>query len=434
MCDIRSGIVAAKRILMKLLFQSIAYLLFLGVCLAPIDVALASEPVVDLSKKKRWLEEVERGDYFYWKRYIDRLENPGEWTPPSSYYLPRVIIDGGEQPYFPTSTDKESIAQDAIQKAWDYALERNSHALLVLHKGVSVAEHYAPGYQRGSLMNGRSMTKTLMGMLYGIAIAEGAIGSINDKISLYIDEWRDDPRGDITIRQYLQNVSGLEFPLTNEPGSKSSRLTNGARVDDAALSYDLSDPPGSQFIQHNANTQILGIALQRAVGESFETYLSHKLWVPIGAGRAMMKQDRIGGSVVTYCCHQGSAVDWVRIGNLLLRDGIAEDGSSILPKGWVQEMRKGSVINPNYGLHIWLGEPFARHRSYAPAFEWAAFNTQSEPFKAPDLFYLDGGAKTRVWIVPSLDLVIARLGDSPEKGIEFDEAFIPNTIIDGIKG
>lgn len=422
-----------RSFLITWLLRPITRLFLAGVCLLPIHAALASDSAADLEEKKRWLEEVERGDYFYWKRYLDRLENPGEWTPPASYYLPRVVIDGGEQPYFPASTDKGSILQDAILKAWGYALERNSHALLVLHKGMSVAEHYAPGYQRGSLMNGRSMTKTLMGMLYGVAIAEGAIGSIDDKISLYIDEWRDDPRGDITLRQYLHNVSGLEFPLTNEPGSKPSRLTNGARVDDAALSYELSDPPGSQFIQHNANTQILGIALQRAVGQSFETYLSQKLWIPIGASRAMMKQDRIGGSVVTYCCHQGSAVDWVRIGNLLLRDGIAEDGSSILPRGWVREMRAGSDVNPNYGLHIWVGEPFAPHRSYAPAIEQAAFNTQSEPFRASDLFYLDGGAKTRVWIVPSLELVIARLGDSPDQELEFDEAFIPNTIIDGVR-
>lgn len=393
----------------------------------------ASDLSPEIQEKKRWIESVEQGDYFYWKRVIDRRENPGEWTPPSSYYVPRVIIDGGESHYFRDAADEGSVSQKAIDFAWAYALERNTHALLVLHKGVNVAERYAPGYHRGSLVNARSMTKTLMGMLYGVAIAEGAINSIDDPISLYIEEWQSDPRGKVTLRQYLNNVSGLEFPFTNEPGSKPSRLTNGARVDDAALSYELAEPPGSQFILHNANTQILGIALQRATGVTYEAYLSQKIWIPLGASRAVMRQDRIGGSVVTYCCLQGSATDWIRVGNLLMNDGMDEWSSRILPEGWVAEMLKASVANPNYGLHIWRGAPFAPRRSYAPAFEWADYNTQSEPFRAEDIYFLDGGAKTRVWIIPSLDLIIARLGNSPEKGVEFDEAFIPNTIIDGIR-
>jgi CubicO group peptidase (beta-lactamase class C family) len=58
-------------------------------------------------------------------------------------------------------------------------------------------------------------------------------------------------------------------------------------------------------------------------------------------------------------------------------------------------------------------------------------NVHSEPFAADDLFFLDGGAKMRVWMVPSLDLVVARFGSQPEQ--EFDEAYLPNTVIRGIK-
>jgi len=393
----------------------------------------ATELSPELAEKKRWLEQVEAGDYLYWKRVIDRIEHPGEWNPPPSWYVPRVIIAGGEQPYFREPKGRSTIAPAALEKAWSYARERNTRALLVLHKGVSVAENYAAGYHRGSLMNARSLTKTLMGILYGIAIDEGAIRSVHDRIGDYISEWNDDPRGDITLRQYLHNVSGLELPSSLAPGTKASLLTNGTRVDETALSFVLADPAGTHFAQNNANTQVLGIALQRATGKPFDVYLSEKLWTPIGAGRAVMKQDRIGGSVVTYCCFEGSATDWIRLGHLMLTGESGTYGSPILPAGWVDEMLKASSVNSNYGLHIWRGEPFAAKRSYAPRLKQAVVNVQSEPFRASDLFFLDGGAKTRVWIVPSLELVIARFGDEPSPGLEFDEAFIPNTIIDGIR-
>ena len=399
--------------------------------LAPLP-AIAQQSAIDLEEKKRWLEAVEQEDYFYWKRVLSQLDSPG-WTPPQSYYIPRMIINGGEHPYFQTETDNPGISEDALDRAWDYALERNTQALLVLHKGVSIAERYAPGFHRGSLMNARSMTKSLMGILYGIAIEEGDIGSLDDPIGLYIEEWRDDPRGAITLRHFLHNVSGLEFPTDNTLGGKASRLMNGSYVDAVALSYEADVTPGAQFIHANANTQILGIALQRATGVSFDRYLSQKLWVPIGAQRAVMKQDRIDGSPVTFCCVQSSAGDWIRLGQLLLNDGRTAEGVQIVPSGWVHQMRKGSSENPNYGLHIWIGTPFTPVRSYAPHLEGGAVNTHSEPFLADDVFYLDGGAKTRVWIVPSQDLVIARLGNAPPRGLDFDEAFIPNTIIRGIE-
>ncbi|MEM7702400.1 MAG: serine hydrolase [Pseudomonadota bacterium] len=396
------------------------------------STAHAQELSPTLQEKKEWVKEVEERDYLYWKRVIDRLEVQDEWSPPDSWFAPRVVVEGGDAPYFPSQTTKQTISESALHEAWSYALERNTQALLILHKGQSVAELYAPDHPKGSTVKARSMTKSLMGILFGIAIDEGDIGGLDDPIKIYVSEWADDPRGDLSIRTLLHNTSGLEFPLTAEPGSKASYLLNGTDVDQTALTYELDPTYSGRFMLNNVTTQVLGIALQRATGQPFNSYLSQKLWQPIGAHRALMKQDTIGGRVVTYCCMQGSATDWVRVGQLLLNDGLAPDGARVLPRGWVKTMLEPSEDNPNYGLHIWLGSPFTPLRSYAPPLEMAVANTHSEPFKADDLFYFDGGANTRVWIVPSEDLVIARLGNRPPKALGFDEAFIPNAIIDGI--
>ncbi|MEM9879427.1 MAG: serine hydrolase [Pseudomonadota bacterium] len=387
---------------------------------------------VNFAEKKAWLKSVEEADYLYWRRVVDRLELKDEWAPPASWYVPQVAIEGGEMGYFPAAKTIPASMQAAVQAAWDYALSRNSKALLIVHKGRSTAERYAPGYHRGSLLNARSMTKTLTAMLFGLAIEDGAVDSLDDPINRYIKEWENDPRGEISLRTYLRNASGLEFPTTADPGSKVSKLINGTHVNNVALSFALDPDLEGRFLQNNANTQVLGIALQRAVGASFHSYLSRKIWQPIGASLALMKQDRIGGETVTYCCLRSTAASWARIGQVFLTRGFTNTGEQVLPTGWVREMLMPSPANANYGQHIWRGTPYTAKRSYAPVFAWASVNSHSEPFLAKDLFYLDGGAKTRVWIIPSRQLVIVRMGDRPRKGVEFDDAFIPNTIMRGL--
>lgn len=139
------------------------------------------------------------------------------------------------------------------------------------------------------------------------------------------------------------------------------------------------------------------------------------------------------GNVISYCCFLSAPSDWMRVAHLLLKDGKLADGTQLLPVGWVAEMKKGSVPNPNYGLHIWVDAKFEKLRPYIPTMPAAFHNTHSEPFAVDDMFYFDGGGKVRIWMSPKLDLIVLRMGFPPPKGMDFDEAFMPNTIIRGIK-
>jgi CubicO group peptidase (beta-lactamase class C family) len=142
-----------------------------------------------------------------------------------------------------------------------------------------------------------------------------------------------------------------------------------------------------------------------------------------------MRLDSIGGQPIMYCCYLSTPSDWLRLGHLLINDGKI-DGEQIIPEGWVDEMKTTSVVNPNYGYQIWVGSPPGKKRAYLPTIKGGNENYHSELFAANDIFFMDGSVKIRMWMVPSEDLVILRMGRNAPN---FDEARLPNTILRGIK-
>jgi CubicO group peptidase (beta-lactamase class C family) len=396
---------------------------------------LAPVTAAQLAAKKAWVAEVEGQDFYFWRRWFvfggpaagDQFDRPDAW------YQPSAVVVGGLRPFFPVALPREqTIDPKALTAAADWAFARRTVAFYVLHRGKLQLSRFAPGMDDAGIVGGHSMTKTLAGILMGFALKDGAIKSLDEPAETYLPEWKGDKRGRITLRQLLWNVAGLEIPApVPTPDNKAVQLIDGSDVNKAALSFDLAVAPGTVFAHNNPTTQLLALIIERATNTKYNVYLSEKLWRPVGNVRAALRLDRLGGNVIAYCCSQTAPSDWLRIGHLLAHDGVLPDGTRVLPAGWVAEMRKGSPVNPNYGLQIWNGSPYTPRRAYVNNTPGVGVNVHSEPFAADDLFFLDGGAKMRVWMVPSLDLVVARFGSQPEQ--EFDEAYLPNTVIRGIK-
>lgn len=89
-----------------------------------------------------------------------------------------------------------------------------------------------------------------------------------------------------------------------------------------------------------------------------------------------------------------------------------------MPAAWLTQMGVASPLEPTYGLHIWLK---ARTAAF-PNVDQAA----STAFLANDTFYLDGRAHQRVYVVPSAELVIVRIGETPPA---WDDAVLPNLLV-----
>ena len=366
-------------------------------------------------------------DWALWKRWFNRPTDMGEW--PASFYQPAMTIAGGAGPFFPQAeADQQTIAATALAEAADYAEAHNSAALLVLHRGRLQLERYWQGIGPTSLFSGRAMTRSMLGPLTGIALAEGALDSLDEPVSTYLSEWSDDPRGAITLRQLLWNIAGLENPPLDAGGpfSKNTRISLGSDFNAAALSYDLENEPGTYFAISNANAQLAGLVIERATGQAYEAYLNEKLWAPMGAGSAEMYMDREGGMPAVYCCYRATPRDWLRLGALLLNDGAAGD-QQLWPPGWVREMTRGSAVNANYGYQIWVGNPPGEVREYNQGTGRGV--THGPPIAAEDVFFLEGGGFRTLYVIPSAELVILRLGYFHP---DWQTSALPNILLNGL--
>jgi len=214
-------------------------------------------------------------DWRFWKRWYTIPEDAGEW--PASYYQPTAELPGAEKPFFPVAADDEARTVDpaALEAAAKYARTHNSAALLVLHRGALQLERYWQGIGPEALFTGRAMTRSLIPPLLAIALEEGDIDSLDDPVGDYLEEWQGDPRGDITIRELLWNISGLENTLLADGGpfSKEVRISLGSDFRAAALSFDIDRPAGTHFSFTNTNPQLLGVILETATGKEYEAYL-----------------------------------------------------------------------------------------------------------------------------------------------------------------
>ena len=399
----------------------------------------ASMTPEEIQARVDWVNDVESQDFHFWRRWRDRPD-AAAFRQPQTWYNPMILVEGGvSQPFFPSaaSDDPPTIAPEAIAAASRYAMERETQAFMVYHRGKIRHTAFMQGFHEASPISSHSWVKTLHGILAGFALADGDIGSLDDPVEEYIPEWQGDPRGQITVRQALHNTTGLELPFSMsdqgiQPYSKSMQIVEGSDVNATVLSFELAEEPGTAFAHNNPNTQLAGIILQRATGRNFAHYLADKLWRPMGAQGGAMRLDGIEGNVISYCCFLSAPADWMRVAHLLMKDGRLPDGEQLLPQGWIEEMLTGSEANPNYGFQIWTDAEYVERRPYFPGLPLEFANYHSEPFAVDDLFYLDGGGKVRVWISPKLDLIVLRMGYPPPSGMGFDESFIPNTIIRGL--
>ena len=368
-------------------------------------------------------------DWRFWYRWNTLPEDPGEW--PASYYRPVVEVPGSPRDFFPIAKAAElTIDAGALEAAADWAGRHNSVALLVLHRGVIQLERYWRDIGPDSLFTGRAMTRSLLPPLVAIAMQEGAIESLDDPAGRYLPEWRDDARGRITVRQLLQNLSGLENPpLADDPDpySKNARVSLSSDFRAAALDFDLENVPGEFFAFSNANPQLLGAVLESATGEAYEDYLDSRLWSPLGAGPAELFMDRPGGMPAVYCCFRATPRDWLRYGAALAADGLVGD-RQLWPAGWVSEMTRGSAVNPVYGYQVWAGNPPATGRRYVQDRELAA--PHGPPIESDGVFFLEGGGFRTLYVIPAEELVILRLGYFHADWLT---STLPNLLLAGIR-
>jgi len=107
----------------------------------------------------------------------------------------------------------------------------------------------------------------------------------------------------------------------------------------------------------------------------------------------------------------------------MIRNGGMVAGEQIVPSAWIEEMAKPSLVNPQYGLHVWTAGAYTPQRSYSAANPIKI--PHAEPFSDPDIVYFDGFGGQRVYVLPKTGIVVARIG---EVNLAFDDSVIPNLL------
>jgi CubicO group peptidase (beta-lactamase class C family) len=346
--------------------------------------------------------------------YVGRLRTYPEKARTSvDWYQPMLKVQGvptpAEIPLSPLGS--MPFSKEALSNVVNYSANGNAVALLVLHDGKLVTEWYAPGHGADKFTDSASMMKSITAMLIGIAIGEGKIPSVDTKASLYLPKWKDD-RKEISIRNLLQMHAGLrpqgEY---DDPFSDACYMALGSDLHYALYRIPLIHPPGTVFDYNNANYQALGFLLEAATGQPFATYLSEKLWKPLGNGDASLWLDHSGGSPRTFGFFFATARDWARVGLMVLNEGRVH-GKQVVPAQWLKFMRTPSPTDPTYGAGVYL----------------APDDTEDPPFLEPTVVF-NGHSKQRVYIVPAAKLVMVRVGEQHKR---WNDSFLANTLVEDL--
>lgn len=245
----------------------------------------------------------------------------------------------------------------------DY-LDRNpTTSLLVARDDTILFEHYQYGRTDQDRFYSQSMAKTVIGMLIGIAVNEGAIQSIDDLAQTYAPSLTGTVLGQTTIRALLQMSSGIKFGQDYggaDDDAKLSRLlfTRSSLSTSQAISeFNVrAAPPGTHWHYANVNPEVLGLVLTQATHMTISEYLESRVWRPMGAETDANWVVDHNGQEIAYCCFSATARDYTRFALMLAHDGSWND-KQIVPKQWVldatQPVTAGSPLAIEQGTHPW---------------------------------------------------------------------------------
>ena len=299
-----------------------------------------------------------------------------------------------------TSIDPDRI--EAAARAAFAKPEDHTAAFVVVHRGRIVAERYAPGIDSDTQLESWSMGKSVTATLVGLLIREGAL-RLDQPAP--VPEWQlpDDPRAAITVADLLRMSSGLRFSFSMPSLAQlflrgvpdHVRIYTGMEdVFRFAIEAPAEHPAGSVGRYRNSDPLVLLAIMRRIVearGEEYLTWPQRALFDRIGIRRQVLETDVHGNFILTGHDY-GTARNWARLGLLYLREGVWL-GERLLPADFVRFVATPAPAweEPVYGGLFWLNRT---GRAPVPA----------------DAFWMGGDGDQRVTIVPSLDLVVVRLG------------------------
>jgi CubicO group peptidase (beta-lactamase class C family) len=299
------------------------------------------------------------------------------------------------------------ILEKSLEPALEFARQKSSSAVAITYHGRVIVEREwkienpAPRYQRmtsTTTADGRvredvaSVQKSVTSFLCGVAWGKGLL-DIDKPVSGYIGAgWTKataEQEAKITVRHLMSMSSGL----------------------DNRLQYDA--PAGTKWMYNTNAYAVLIKVMESAAKQDINELTKEWLTGPIGMPDSRWEPRRwlAGGEDANAIGFVTTARDLARFGLMMMNKG-TWDGRDLLknPEYLEQALAPSQEMNPAYGLLWWLNNERARRRR------------EQIPAAPEDLFMAAGALDRRVYVIPSMNLVVVRLGDQAGEG--FDQEFM----------
>jgi CubicO group peptidase (beta-lactamase class C family) len=336
---------------------------------------------------------------------------------PSGYQSPPALDDGWK------TASADSVGVDPARlaaltetvRAWP---ELGVHAILIERAGRLIYEEYFDGFDerwgqplgrvsmtRASLHDLRSVTKSIVSALVGIAVNAGTIPSLDQPVMQWFPEYADlntPERRRVTLAHVLAMTSGLEWnedvPYT-DPRNDEIRMTADPQPLRYALSRSFAVDPGSDFTYNGGLTQVMAAVLERATKTPLEDYARRMLFDPLGITELEWMGD-LGGMPSAASGLRLRPRDLARFGSLYLHAG-RWNGKQVVPADWITlSTRRHFRFRPRSGPDA--GGEFG----YGYFWWYSCYPTKAGLIEARTAI---GNGQQRVFVLPGLDMVVTIL-------------------------
>ena len=294
-----------------------------------------------------------------------------------------------------------TVLENTVKTAFSKNEIKKTRAVLVLYKDQIIAEKYADNFDKNSLLQGWSMTKSITATIYGILQKQGRL-KINDETG--IATWKNDERATITINDLLHMNSGLAWKEDYEAISDVTKMLFLAKdMSKVQEEKEFVGKPNETW-NYSSGTSNLLAGLLRKKFNSHQEYLDFwysALIDKIGMYSMTVEAD-LSGNYVGSSYSWATTRDWAKFGLLYLHKG-NWNGEQLFDRSWVAYVKTPTNTSKGvYGGHFWL-------------------NAGGKYPDAPkDIYSANGFQGQRIFIIPSKGLVVVRMGLIGSDGFDFN--------------
>jgi CubicO group peptidase (beta-lactamase class C family) len=283
--------------------------------------------------------------------------------------------------------------------------------LLVVKNGKLIAEGYFNGGSVDEMFDRASATKSFTSALVGIALDQGCLSSVDQKMIDFFPEFAgelDDPRKEqITIQDLLQMRGGYPDEEYTPPYMEILYFSDNWHHIPHLVDFPLTSEPGTEFAYSNLTSHLLGVIVTRACDTDLQSFAQQHLFSPINAEVGDWYPDaddyRLGSMGIFV-----KARDMAKFGSLFLHGGEYQ-GDQVISASWVMEslqrysegIKRGGETSSKYGSFRDLGY----------GYQWWSAKVGNHNFN-----YAVGHGGNYIILLDDLDMIIITTAD-PMHGV-----------------